>query len=131
VFVVWGTKTRREPWGAVADWCPACRAVRAFSVAKYFRVGHLYFIPLGRGSLRATVRECWECGAQYHCHTADYQQFVADEAAEQMSLAELVLQTNPWMEKRLRAQRQARPGLADPGADAVDVLPAEDDPPPP
>jgi len=88
VFIIWGTRTRREVPGTVADWCPACREVQAFTITNYFRVGHIYYIPLGRGSLTATVRECWECGSQYHGEEEDYDEFLPAESAEQMSMSD-------------------------------------------
>ena len=80
MIIIWGTKSRQERLGTVADRCPACRDVQAFTVTNYFQVGHIYYIPLGRGSLVATVRECWECRSQYHCEEEDYVEFLESVA---------------------------------------------------
>jgi hypothetical protein len=137
VIIIWGTKSRRERLGTVADWCPTCQGVQTFTVTKYFRVGHIYYISLGRGSLAATLRECWECGSQYHCEEEDYDEFLPEESVEQMSRSELVRQTNQYLEKRLQRQRRAgtesraRPDPGNHGTEVWDALPADEDTPAP
>jgi hypothetical protein len=132
MIIIWGSKTRRERLGTVADWCPACRSIQAISATQYFRVGHVYYISLGRGSLTATLRECWQCGSQYSCEEEDYDELLPEESVEQMSRSELVRQTNPYLEKRLQRQKQAQtePGTPpDPGnqsSEVLDALPAAD-----
>jgi hypothetical protein len=111
----------------VADWCPTCRGVQAFNVTNYFRVGHIYYISLGRGSLVATVRECSECGAQYRCEEDDYDQFFPEETVEQMSMSKLVRLSNRYLERRLQAQRRTRPNPGNSSAEVWDALPADDD----
>jgi hypothetical protein len=127
MIIIWGTKSRRERLGTVADWCSSCRRVQAFTVTNYFRVGHIYYISLGRGSLAATVRECWECGSQYHCAEEDYDEFLSDESVKQMTMSELVRQTNRYLEKRMQLQRRPQPDPGNRSSEVWDALPADDD----
>jgi hypothetical protein len=106
VFIIWGTLTRQQRLGNVADWCRNCRKVRAFVVTKYFRVSHLYYIPMGRGTLAGTVRECWHCCEQYHCDENKYEGFMPEKCVETMPLSELVQQTNRAVERRLQGKKR-------------------------
>jgi hypothetical protein len=129
--IIWGTKSRQECLGTVADWCPACRRPRAFAVTKYFRVGHIYYISLGRGSLVAAVRQCRECGSQYRCADEDYEALVPEKAVQEMSLNELLQQTNSVLKEQLdarRAQIASGQGPSRPQNEneVRDVLPADD-----
>lgn len=127
MFIIWGTKTRKEKLGTVADFCPACHSVRAFTVTKYFRVSHIYFIPLGRGTRKATLRQCWECGSEYHCEEEDYDEFLSEEAAEEMSMSELIGRSNQYLEKRLQRQMRERADSGKRSTEVWDALPADDD----
>ncbi len=133
MFIIWGTKTRRERLGVVADWCFNCRRVRAFTVSDYFRVPHVYYISLGRGTLTATARECWECGSQYYCAEEDYEDLLPEETAEQMSMNELLYRTNRSLSDRLDTQRQGQAesrrqtDAGNSGAEVLDALPADDE----
>jgi hypothetical protein len=109
MLVIWGSTTRRVEMGTAADWCPDCRKARAFSVTLYFRVGHIYFVPLGRSRWIASIRECWECGAQFHVDEDDYDDFLSEEEAERRSLAQLLLPTNRKLKRELDSRRQGRP----------------------
>jgi len=131
-IIIWGTKSRQERLGSVGDWCPACRRPQAFTVTNYFRVGHIYYISLGRGSLVATLRQCWECGAHYRCTEEDYERFLPEETVEQMSLNELLRQTNPPLKKHLDARRAQLssgqgPNRPQKEEEVWDVLPADDE----
>ena|SRR5581483_9247099 len=105
-FIIWGTKNRKETLGAVADWCPHCQEVQAFSVYQYYRVGHVYYIALGRGTLLATVRQCWKCCSDFGCDDERYDTFVPEKQAIPMSMTELLEETNPELKKRLDAYAQ-------------------------
>jgi hypothetical protein len=129
-ILIWGEKNRQERLGTVADWCPACRRPQAFAVTKYFRVSHIYYISLGRGSLVATARQCWECGRQYRCEEEDYAAFLPEAEAEQISLNELLQQSNPTLKEQLdtrRAQLASRQDTNRPQNEneVWDVLPGE------
>lgn len=106
MIFIWGTKVRTESLGTVADWCQACRRVRAFEVTNYYRVGHIYYISLGSGSLHATVRECWRCFSQFYCNEEDYDRFYDEADAEQMSIGKLLERTNTLLLEELERQRQ-------------------------
>jgi hypothetical protein len=61
MFIVWGHKVRRKVKGFCADFCPSCREIRACRVTDFYRVPHVYWIPLGSGSHEGTERECTSC----------------------------------------------------------------------
>jgi hypothetical protein len=106
MFIIWGTKGRQEKLGTVADWCPNCQSARAFTVTKHFRVSHVYFIPLGRGTLVATVKQCWECSTQYHCEEETYDDFLPEKEVEEMPMSKLIRQTNTALKEWLDSRRQ-------------------------
>ncbi len=104
----------------MADWCPDCRRPQVFTVTNHFRVEHIYYISLGRGTLASTVRQCWQCGAQYECEADDYEEFLPEKVVEKMSFGELLQETNHALMKDLESQRQK-------ALDLPDVLPGDDD----
>ena len=66
MFVVWGTKHKIKNVGVVGDRCEACGELAAFTVTDHFEAGHIYYISLTQGTLRATsktglIRPC-HCG---------------------------------------------------------------------
>jgi len=61
MLIVWGTKIRKRNEGYCADFCPVCRAVRAFSITELNKVSHLYYIPLGRGESVGKEKACTVC----------------------------------------------------------------------
>jgi hypothetical protein len=101
-IILWGTKVRKEPLGAVGEWCHTCGKVRVFDVVKYHRASHLYYITIGRWKHISTLRECWRCGATYECRFGDYTAFLTDEEAKGLSLAQVVDRTNARMPETLR-----------------------------
>jgi hypothetical protein len=100
-FIFWGTKVRKDCLGAVADWCPSCQAVQAFTVTNYFHVGHIYYISLGKGRHVGTVRCCWECGWEGMCEEENYHDFLPIKEAEDLSDEELIRLTNPLLTEQL------------------------------
>jgi hypothetical protein len=106
MIIIWGTRSRQECLGAVGDWCPACASVRPFTVKNLFRVSHIYFIPLGRGNRVATFRQCWQCGSQFYCSEAEYDQLVPEEDAERLAMIDLLRHTNAPLKNQLDAHRQ-------------------------
>ena len=56
MFVVWGTKHKIKNVGVVGDRCEACGELAAFTVTDHFEAGHIYYISLTQGTLRATSK---------------------------------------------------------------------------
>src|SRR5262245_14534212 len=106
MIIIWGTKNRVERLGVVADWYDSCGLVRPFLVTNYYSVGHIYYIPLGSGSLRATSRECWSCGTQFYGSEKDYSQFLSCEAAKELMIGELLRRTNGDLKNQLDRQQK-------------------------
>src|SRR5215217_5759646 len=93
-MLIWGTTSRCEDLGVVADYCSRCARVRAHMVTQYFSVPHIYFIPLGRGNFMGTVRECFRCGTAYECEAGDYRSFVDEGAVRALGMRRLLEETN-------------------------------------
>ena len=55
MFIIWGSKVYQKQLGIVADKCVGCGKVEAFTVTEHYRVGHIYFIPLGTGTCELTT----------------------------------------------------------------------------
>jgi hypothetical protein len=100
-FVMWGTTVRRESQGVVADLCPYCCELRPFEVMDHYRVGHLYYIPLGRGTFVARTRQCRRCWRQLAFDERTYSGAVQVVHARQMSLEEVLARTNPRLRHRI------------------------------
>lgn len=128
MFIIWGTKTRYDQVGVVADWCESCRKVRAFSIKDYLDVPHLYFIPLGRWRKVETFRQCWECGARYYCSERQYDCLLTVHEAEDLSLSEMIRETNPDLEDFVNARRrpalESLPPAREQSTSASDMSPA-------
>lgn len=62
MFIVWGTKVVRKVRGRMAEFCRLCRDFRPHRVAEVQSVGHLYYIPIGRGQTHGFERTCEACG---------------------------------------------------------------------
>jgi len=65
MFIVWGKKVRRRRCGQATAFCPICRMPAQLAVFSVNRVGHLYYIPLGRGRHISDEARCEQCGTLY------------------------------------------------------------------
>src|ERR1043166_7184790 len=106
MLIIWGTKVNQYPRGVVADKCAVCEEVRRFDVTDHYRVGHIYFIPLGGGSLEATSRVCQSCGTEFVCDPEAYDNFLPASEADPLSLDELVRQTNSSLARNRDARKR-------------------------
>lgn len=61
MFIVWGTKVVRKGRGRRADFCTLCRDFRPFRVVEVRSVGHVYYIPIGRGTTHGFEETCEGC----------------------------------------------------------------------
>jgi hypothetical protein len=133
MLFIWGSNVRRTEIGVVADLCPRCGRVRAHTISEYHKVAHVYFIPLGGGSLVGIGRECYECGAEFECDPRRYNNILdADEAGE-MSIRDILEETNTRLADYLesegdhgsRGHRRERNVLVDrPAANDPPALPS-------
>src|SRR5262249_48727719 len=112
--IIWGTTKRTEPLGVVADWCDDCGRAQPFTLARDYKVGHIYYLPLGQGTLIATFRECWECGAKFHASEDEYDEILPQAEATQLTVDELVRQTSPrsrsWLQQLPEMSHPLAPG---------------------
>jgi hypothetical protein len=92
MFVIVGTKRKRERLGHAADFCPICREFRAMRITRQSQVPHLYYVPLGRGSPLLHERECLGCGVVTAAKEVVYEGY-ADEAPA--DIVDLAAATNP------------------------------------
>ncbi|MEZ6141961.1 MAG: hypothetical protein R3B84_15425 [Zavarzinella sp.] len=97
MFIIWGEKDYFEKLGVVADFCPYCQRVHAFSIQKRFIAFHLYWITIGGWTRKETLKTCWNCGYHYLARIRDYRDFIPETEAEQTKLSQIIRQTNPEM----------------------------------
>lgn len=96
MIFVWGRKPVYTHAGYVADYCPVCRAARAFSVQRIGMAWHLYYITISKGELAGYQRTCCDCGMVLPLEVSHYSQL----SAEQLPLLQLEQTTNPHLSIR-------------------------------
>lgn len=92
MFIIVGTKHKKINVGWVADVCGFCRDVKPCRFFEVWEVGHLYFIPLGRGKVQAYEVQCETCKEIWGVESGDFRA-VMGETVE--SLEVLIEMTNP------------------------------------
>ncbi len=118
MFIVWGTQSRQERLGMVADVCPYCRQLSAFTIVDHFRVSHLYYVPLGRGRHVQRSRQCGGCRQHFGFDPQRYAQPVSMPLAARMAADEMLYHTNPRLWARLEGlERSLQHACGDEGAD--------------
>ena len=93
-MIVWGTKVTTRRMGYVAEFCPICRGVRPLQVDSVNSVGHLYFIPLGRGKVVCYRGRCADCGLLREVDPLAYLSFAGTSGG---SIQALVAETFPGL----------------------------------
>jgi hypothetical protein len=83
----------------VADQCRHCGNVTQFQLVQYYKVQHVYFIPMGSGSLINSELKCTKCGTLSSTSFEDYLGVVPSKRAPSLSLGEVVDETNPRLAK--------------------------------
>lgn len=96
MIFVWGRKPVYTHAGYVADYCPVCRAARAFAVQRIGMAWHLYYITISKGELAGYQRTCCDCGMVLPMEVGHYSQL----SAEQLPLVQLEQTTNPHLSIR-------------------------------
>jgi hypothetical protein len=128
MFIVWGSKSRQEDGGVIADWCDVCRAPTFHRLVHHFKVGHIYYIPLGRGTHVGTNRQCGQCGTSNSCNMNAYTRALTHQEAIGRSIEEILAATNPYLLEQIQKQRaleyQVAQRMAQPTLPAFDILPS-------
>lgn len=106
MYIVWGTKHRAEERGIVADWCNLCGGIRAHKLTAHYMVGHIYYIPLGRGTLKATTRACTECTAETEADVAYYGRTMKPRDAAGVAMDTLMEVTNGHLAREMRERQE-------------------------
>lgn len=65
MLIIWGTKVHRKPRGYVAEVCPNCIGVREVKIDTVSRVSHVYYIPLGDGTVVGHIGTCSSCRGEF------------------------------------------------------------------
>ena len=92
MFIVWGKKRVERKQGMVADFCPICREVRAFTLIRVGLAGHIYYVSFGQGKLAGHIIRCDTCGVALR---ADPTRFATAEKDPRIDLETLIRQTFP------------------------------------
>ena len=96
MIFVWGKKAVYTHAGYVADYCPVCRAARAFAVQRIGHAWHLYYITVSKGELAGYQRTCCDCGMVLPMEITHYTHL----SAQQLPLVQLEQATNPHLSVR-------------------------------
>ncbi len=105
MFIVWGTKSRQEDGGVVGDWCEGCRAPNFHKLTHYFKVSHVYYIPLGKGQHVGTTRQCTQCGTTSSCTASAYSRALTHQEALGRGIDQVLEATNPPLLAQVHKQR--------------------------
>ena len=125
MFVVWGTKSRQEEGGVIGDWCDVCHAPNFHRLIHFYKVSHIYYIPLGRGTYVGTNRQCAQCGTTNSCNMNAYPRAMTHQEAYGRSIEEVLAATNPFLLEQIQKQRsleyQIAQRMAQPALPSFDV----------
>jgi hypothetical protein len=78
--------------------------IATHQVIQKHRVPHLYWIPLGSGSIIDTWRVCSRCSGRTACDLRDYQQLLPAHRAKDLAVAEILRLTTPWLAQEIAAR---------------------------
>lgn len=110
MIFIWGTKRSTRKIGFAADFCPICRQIRSFKVRAVRMVKHVYYVPLGRGTLVGHQSLCESCGVTLHTdENLPYRSTVKTAPAD---LEQLVFETYPGIRTDLAQRLQIEERIA-------------------
>lgn len=92
MIVISGKKTTRRRLGWVGDFCPICRELEFQQVTRVSQVPHLYFIPLGRGTIALHEIECRQCQTIFGVQQVPYIGYARRPPSD---IINLISATNP------------------------------------
>ncbi len=113
MIIIWGSKHRKNDLGVVAEWCDSCQSVQPAIVTEHYQVGHIYYIPLGKGTLKATSRQCMRCGGEFMAERSAYSAFLPAAQVRAVNTDDLMVRTNPGLADTIIERRQLEADLAD------------------
>ncbi len=116
MYIIAGTKVVRAWMGRTADYCRMCRGFQPAKVVNVKRVGHVYYIPLGRGTSLNLEQTCESCGSMRTIQPGEPEPAVLRD--RRADLEWLLAETNPnakadWAE-RLSHEARLRSGTTSP-----------------
>ncbi|MDK2124491.1 hypothetical protein [Parachitinimonas caeni] len=94
VFIYWGTKKVVRILGHVADFCPACRKIARFELARVGMASHVYGIANGQGKLIGHQAMCMTCESLIGVNIDNYQN-ILDKPINAPDMESLIEQTFP------------------------------------
>lgn len=103
MIIIWGTKVFRRTLGRIADYCPLCQTVSPYHVQEIKSVGHLYYIPLGFGTVQGHLKTCETCKTPLSLQGGDLDSISVQRRADLETLMEAAA---PALRERWR-QREA------------------------
>ncbi len=101
MFIIWGKKRIERKQGMVADFCPICREIRAFTLIRVGLADHIYYVSFGQGKLAGYIIRCDTCGVALKVEPT---QFTTAEKDPRTDLETLIQRTFPRLREAL-AQR--------------------------
>jgi hypothetical protein len=87
--------------GVIAEKCECCGQITRHRVSQNYNVWHFLVVPLHYGTLQSTVVNCMSCGAKRSIPEKKYRQFLSEENALALSIAEVLQLTNPDFAARI------------------------------
>jgi hypothetical protein len=107
MFIIWGKLVKERKDGVIAGRCPKCGTIGLLDLFHQRHVPHVYFIPIGgAGAVVSVSTICRECGGVAHWTPDTFRHFVRDEDADEMTLQEILDETNPTVADELALQLQ-------------------------
>ena len=110
-----GQYAGKNECGVVADRCDHCGRLSRFAVVEHHTTEHVFFIPTGDKKVHTLSKRCLSCGAESACGSVGvfstalggYSRVLLAEAADKLTLEELLRETNPYMAQVEEARREA------------------------
>lgn len=93
MLIIWGKKTVRKVRGRTAEFCRLCRDFRGHRAVEVLSVGHIYYLPLGRGTGQGFEIKCESCGLTHTKPSGPGAPAVS--RARRLDVEALIAQTNP------------------------------------
>lgn len=93
MFIVWGTKTKQERLGYVAEYCVFCHTIRAFELISVSSISHVYYIPTGMEEFLGHIARCTRCASELDAS----QGYRAFGPRNDQDLDILINETNPGL----------------------------------
>ncbi len=103
MLIISGKRRSKKRLGFVADFCPVCREITAFSIHRFAMKEHLYGISLAEGKTLGHAGFCTRCGTQIAMDATIYASYATEPGNR---VEELARKTFPYL-RQARAERLA------------------------